>query len=82
MMCDIVKLIGIEVGSIYYYFDFKEEILNKVFDIGIWKFYEFVIEIISLVKENCDDFCKIFVLFIEMYLIFFLIDSDFILVNI
>jgi len=81
-MRDIAKLTGIEAGSIYYHFDSKEEILNKVLEIGIRKLYESVTEIISLAKENRDDFRKTFALLIETHLTFLLTDSDFTSANI
>ena len=81
-MRDIAHESGIEAGSIYYYFQSKDQILSEVLELGVRQLYEKVCEIVHAAKQRPEDFRKTFALLIETHLTYLLTDSDFTSANI
>ncbi|MBL4879222.1 MAG: TetR family transcriptional regulator [Hyphomonas sp.] len=81
-MRDIAHESAIEAGSIYYYFQSKDQILSEVLELGVRQLYEKVCEIVNAAKQRPEDFRKTFALLIETHLTYLLTDSDFTSANI
>lgn len=80
MRCVVVE-VDMQVGSVYYYFKFKDVIVDEVLNVGLRDLF-LGVNVIVEEFEKLFNYCFRVVIVIWMYLYFFFLVSEFMFVNI